>query len=147
MIDLSILPTVNASLNSIAFVLLIIGYAKIKQGKKQSHKRYMLAAFCVSILFLASYLTYHLLGEEKRFGGIGLIRPIYFVILVTHVILAATVPILASRTLYLALRERFEQHRRIARITLPIWIYVSITGVIVYLMLYVIYDPLPEAVG
>lgn len=147
MIDLSILPTVNATLNSIAFVLLIIGYKKIKQGNKQSHKRFMLAAFCVSILFLVSYLTYHLLGEEKRFGGTGIIRPIYFVILITHVILAATVPILASRTLYLALRGRFEQHRRIARVTLPIWIYVSITGVIVYLMLYVIYHPISETVG
>ena len=101
----------------------------------------MTAAFCVSILFLISYLTYRFFGEEKRFGGQGWIRPVYFFILFTHVPLAATVPVLASRTLYLALRGRFDKHRRMARITFPIWIYVSVTGVIVYVLLFQIYGP------
>lgn len=141
MIDLSILPTVNAILNFIALVLLVTGYRKIKQGYNIAHKRFMMAAFGVSILFLISYVSYHTWGQERRFGGTGFIRPIYFFILVTHVILAAIVPLLASRTLYLGLRGRLEQHRKIARITFPIWIYVSITGILVYLMLYVIFGP------
>lgn len=139
MIDLSILPTVNAILNFIALVLLVTGYRKIKQGYQVAHKRLMLAAFGVSILFLISYVSYHVWGQERRFGGTGFIRPIYFFILVTHVILAVIVPLLASRTLYLGLRGRFVQHRKIARITFPIWIYVSITGILVYLMLFVIF--------
>lgn len=141
MIDLSILPTVNAVLNGTALVLLLIGYQKIKQGYEVSHKRFMLAAFGVSILFLISYVTYHTLGEEQHFRGTGIIRPIYFFILITHIILAAIVPLLASRTLYLGLKGRFDQHRKIARITFPIWIYVSVTGILVYLMLYVIFRP------
>ncbi len=141
MIDFSILPTVNAILNGTALVLLVLGYQKIKQGYEVSHKRFMLAAFGVSILFLISYVTYHTLGEERKFGGTGIIRPIYFFILITHVILAAIVPLLASRTLYLGLKGRFDQHRKIARITFPIWIYVSVTGILVYLMLYVIFKP------
>jgi len=141
MIDLTILPTVNASLNATAFVLLIVGYMKIKQGAKSAHKRFMIAAFWVSVLFLISYVTYHTWGQERRFGGTGIIRPIYFFILITHIILAAIVPLLAIRTLYLGLKGRFDQHRKIARITFPIWIYVSVTGILVYLMLYVIFGP------
>ena len=126
MLELSDLPGVNATLNSISFVLLVAGYLMIRRRRETAHKRCMIAAFCVSILFLMSYLTYRFLGEEKRFGGTGLIRPVYFFILITHVALAMTVPVLAGRTLYLALRGRFDQHRRIARITFPIWIYVSV---------------------
>ena len=107
----------------------------------------MMSAIGVSILFLISYLTYRFLGEEKRFGGTGWIRPVYFVILITHVVLAATVPILATRTLYLALRGRFEQHRRFARWVLPIWIYVSVTGVVVYVLLFRLYRPMVESAG
>ncbi len=138
---LSYLPEVNATLNSISLVLLIAGYRMIKRKNVAAHKRFMIAAFGVSILFLISYLTYRGFGQEKRFGGAGWIRPIYFFILITHVTLAATVPVLASRTLYLALRGRFEKHRRIARITFPIWVYVSITGVVVYVLLFQLYGP------
>ena len=146
MIELTDLPAVNAILNSVAFGLLIAGYVMIKRGRRTAHKRFMIAAFVVSILFLSSYLTYRFWGEEKRFSGQGLIRPIYFFILITHVALAATIPILASRTLYLALRGRFDKHRRIARVTFPLWIYVSITGVLVYLLLFRLYGP-AEAAG
>ncbi len=141
MLELSDLPGVNATLNSISFVLLVAGYLMIRRRRETAHKRFMIAAFCVSILFLVSYLTYRFLGEEKRFGGTGLIRPVYFFILITHVALAMTVPVLAGRTLYLALRGRFDKHRRIARITFPIWIYVSVTGVLVYLLLFRLYGP------
>ncbi len=138
---LAYLPALNATLNSISLVLLVAGYRQIKRRNVEIHKRFMTAAFCVSILFLISYLTYRFFGEEKRFGGQGWIRPVYFFILFTHVPLAATVPVLASRTLYLALRGRFDKHRRMARITFPIWIYVSVTGVIVYVLLFQIYGP------
>lgn len=141
MIDIADLPVVNATLNAISFVILVTGYAMIKRKRVTAHKRCMIAAFGVSILFLTSYLTYRFAGQEKHFGGTGWIRPIYFFILITHVTLAASVPILATWTLVLGLRERFEKHRRLARITFPIWVYVSITGVIVYFMLFVIYKP------
>ena len=143
MIDIADLPLVNATLNSIAFVLLMTGYAMIRRRRVVAHRRFMISAFVVSILFLSSYLTYRFLGSEKRFGGQGIIRPIYFFILITHVTLAATVPFLASLTLYYGLRGRFDRHRRWARVTFPIWVYVSITGVIVYLMLFRWYGPAP----
>ena len=146
MIELADLPAVNATLNSISFVLLIAGYLMIRRERVLAHKRCMIAAFCVSMLFLSTYLTYRFLGEEKRFGGEGWIRPVYFVILITHVSLAATVPVLATRTLYLGLRGRLTQHRRLARWTLPIWVYVSITGVVVYVLLFQLYKP-AAAVG
>ena len=139
---LAYLPPLNATLNSISLVLLVAGYRQIKRRNVEAHKRLMLTAFGGSILFLTSYLTYRFLGEEKKFGGQGWIRPVYFVILITNVALAATVPVLASRTLYLALRGRFDKHRRMARITFPIWIYVSVTGVIVYVLLFQIYGPI-----
>ena len=147
MIELSDLPAVNATLNAISFVLLVVGYRCIKRKNIAAHKACMISAFGVSILFLTSYLTYRFLGEEKRFGGTSWIRPVYFTILITHVLLAVTVPVLASRTLYLALRGRFEQHRRIARWTMPIWIYVSITGVVVYVLLFRLYGPMAEPAG
>jgi uncharacterized membrane protein YozB (DUF420 family) len=147
MIELSDLPAVNATLNSIAFVLLLIGRAKIKRGRVRTHKACMIAAFCVSILFLFSYLTYRFFGADKHFGGTGWIRPVYFFILITHVALAATVPVLATWTLSLGLRGRFGKHRRLARITYPIWVYVSVTGVIVYLLLFRIYLPSPPVTG
>lgn len=141
MIELHHLPTVNATLNSVAFVLLLCGYYFIRRGRVTAHARCMVSAFCVSVLFLGSYLTYAALGEEKRFGGQGWVRPVYLTILFTHVVLAATVPFLASYTLYQAARGRLIRHRKIARVTLPIWAYVSATGLIVYLMLFVIYGP------
>jgi len=143
MLQLSDLPALNATLNSISFVLLMIGYRMIKQRRIAAHKACMMTAFGVSILFLASYLTYRFFGSEKHFGGQGLIRPVYFFILITHIILAVTVPFLASTTLYYALKGRFDKHRRIARITFPIWVYVSVTGVIVYVLLFRLYGPAP----
>lgn len=144
MLELSDLPAVNATFNGIAFVLLMCGYACIRRKNITAHKRFMVASFCVSIAFLTTYLTYRFLGTEKRFGGTGWIRPVYFFILITHVILAATVPILATWTLILGLRGRFDRHRRLARWTFPIWVYVSISGVLVYLLLFVLYGPAPE---
>lgn len=141
MIELSDLPAVNAVLNSVSFALLCAGFAFVKSKRIEAHKRCMTAAFCVSILFLISYLTYRFLGSEKKFGGIGWIRPVYFFILITHVTLAATVPVLASLTLYRGYRGPVEKHRRLAKVTFPIWAYVSVTGVIVYIMLFRIYGP------
>ncbi len=141
MIEISDLPAFNATLNSISFVLLLSGYFCMKKGRIQAHKRFMISAFGVSVLFLASYLTYRFCGEEKRFGGQGWIRPVYFVILITHVILAATVPVLASWTLVLGLKGKLDKHRRLARWTLPIWLYVCITGVMVYVLLFRLYGP------
>lgn len=132
---------VNAALNSVALVLLLIGYSFIRRRRVDAHRRCMLAAFGVSILFLISYLTYRSMGTEKKFGGTGWIRPVYFLILFTHVPLAATVPVLGTTTLWLGLRGRVERHRRWARITFPIWVYVSVTGVLVYVLLFRIYGP------
>lgn len=132
------LPAVNATLNATATVLLGYGYYLIRRKRIEQHRRVMLAAFAVSTIFLICYLVYHFQVGSVKYTGTGPLRAVYLTILLTHVVLAATVPFLALRTLYLAWKQRFEQHRRIARITWPIWIYVSITGVIVYLMLYVL---------
>jgi uncharacterized membrane protein YozB (DUF420 family) len=131
------LPAVNASLNALATILLIYGYWLIRQGKREQHKRVMLSAFAVSIIFLICYLVYHAEVGSVPYQGQGAMRIIYFTILISHVILAAIVPVLAIMTLWRAFQERFDKHRKIAKITLPIWLYVSITGVIVYLMLYI----------
>lgn len=136
MLEISDLPTVNATLNSISCILLIIGYVLIRQRKITAHKNCMLAAFGVSVLFLISYVIYHVNEGSTRFTQQGWIRPVYFTILISHIFLAVVIVPLALRTLYLAWRERFDAHRRIAKITFPIWLYVSITGVIIYLMLY-----------
>lgn len=132
--DVYSLPTVNATLNGIATLLLIFGYRLIRKKDREGHKRAMLAAFSASILFLVSYLVYHYHVGSVRYEGP--FRPFYLFILATHVILAAIVPVLAIMTVYRALKGRFESHKKIAKITYPIWVYVSITGVIVYLMLY-----------
>ena len=137
-----VLPALNAALNSMATILLLIGFVLIKQGRRKAHQWAMLSAFGTSIVFLICYLTYHFAlhhytGESgKKLGGVGAIRPIYFVILITHVILAAVVPVLASMTIFRAWRQDWIAHRRLAKITFPIWVYVSVTGVIIYGMLY-----------
>ncbi len=136
MIELRDLPAVNALLNLTAACLLVCGYMLIRRHRIQAHKRVMLAAFSVSVLFLVSYLVYHYQVGSVRFQKTGAIRAIYLSILFTHTVLAAVVPVLAIVTLFRALQERFDRHRRIARWTLPIWLYVSVTGVTVYLMLY-----------
>ncbi len=134
--DWSLLPAVNASLNSLATVLLVLGYILIRQGRRDAHRAIMLAALACSTLFLISYLTYHAQVGSVRFQGTGAVRTVYFTILFTHTVLAAAVPFLAARTLYLAFRDRLIEHRRLAKVTLPIWLYVSVTGVVIYVMLY-----------
>jgi uncharacterized membrane protein YozB (DUF420 family) len=130
------LPTLNALLNGAAALLLVIGYLLIRQGRREAHRMTMIAAFTCSVVFLISYLIYHAQVGSVRFPGQGTVRTLYLTILLTHTVLAALVPFLAARTLFLAWRERFAEHRRLARWTLPIWLYVSITGVVIYWMLY-----------
>ncbi len=130
------LPAVNATLNATSAVLLLTAYIFILQRKIVAHKRTMIAAFCVSSAFLVCYLIYHSQVGSVRFPHTGMIRNVYLTILATHTILAATVPVLAIITLRHGLAMRFDKHRAIARWTLPIWLYVSITGVVVYWMLY-----------
>ena len=139
MITLHDLPTVNAVLNGTAAILLVWGYALIRRRKIAGHRRVMLSAFAVSIVFLTCYLIYHFQVGSVKFPRPGWVRNVYWTILFTHTVLAVTVPFLAVITLSRALRERFAQHKKIARWTFPIWLYVSVTGVIVYLMLYHIY--------
>jgi uncharacterized membrane protein YozB (DUF420 family) len=134
--DVTDLPHLNAALNGVAAILLTVGYSFIRAGQVDAHKRCMIAAFVVSGLFLASYVTYHAQAGSKPFPGTGFIRTLYFTILIPHVILAAAVLPMALVTLRRGLRRDDARHRRIARWTLPIWLFVSVTGVIVYLMLY-----------
>jgi len=135
-VSLRDLPPLNAALNAAAAALLVFGFVLIRQGRKRAHKRVMLMVFTVSTLFLLSYLVYHTQAPPVRFQKTGVIRTIYFAILITHTALAAAVPPLAIITLSRGLRGRIGGHRRIARWTLPIWLYVSATGVTVYWMLY-----------
>lgn len=137
--DLTIFPAINATLNGVSAVLITTGHAFIHRQKVRLHRACMVAAVITSGLFLVSYLYYHAHVGSVHFPGHGWPRLLYFSILISHTILAAAVPPLVVITLVLALRERFERHRRIARWTYPIWLYVSITGVIVYIMLYRIY--------
>ena len=147
------LPRVNASLNGLATVLLILGLVLIRRDNRRAHKRAMLSALAASILFLACYLLYHFAlwhytnEGSKAFTGQGAVRLVYYTILISHVVLAATVPVLASITIYRGLkaererddnlvREKWDRHKRIAKITFPIWVYVSVTGVIIYGVLY-----------
>ena len=141
------LPHLNASLNAIATFLLLMGYILIKMGREDAHRRTMLACFGVSVVFLIVYLLYHYAAGSKRFPQHPppVVRWFYFTVLISHVVLAALVPILALRTIYLGLAGRRAEHRRIAKWTFPIWLYVSVTGVIVYFMLYQLFPPQPEA--
>jgi uncharacterized membrane protein YozB (DUF420 family) len=139
MTDLSIFPALNASLNGASAVLITIGRALIRRKKVSWHRACMIAAVVTSTLFLASYLYYHAHVGSVRFPGRGWARTAYFALLISHTVLAATVVPLVLVTLTAALRGRFESHRRIARWTYPIWLYVSVTGVLVYLVLYKIY--------
>lgn len=136
MISIGDLPTLNAVLNGTSAVLLAFGYLFIRRKKVDLHKACMVSAFVISTLFLVSYLIYHYHAGSKPFPGEGWTRPLYFAILISHVILATVSLPLAIVTLARGLRGRFEKHRSIARWALPIWLYVSVTGVVVYLMLY-----------
>jgi uncharacterized membrane protein YozB (DUF420 family) len=134
--DIRDLPTLNACLNTTSALLLIRGYILIRRRDFDAHKMTMLAALCVSAAFLASYLVYHFNVGSVKFQKTGAIRTLYLAILLTHTILATAVAPMALVTVWRAWKNRLPQHRRLARITLPIWLYVSVTGVIVYLMLY-----------
>jgi uncharacterized membrane protein YozB (DUF420 family) len=134
--DVHALPAVNATLNALAAVLLMAGYVLIRRRRWIAHRNVMTAALACSVLFLASYLVYHAQVGSVRFPGTGAPRMIYLTILATHTLLAAAVPVLAGITVVRAWRRRYPQHKRLARWTLPIWLYVSVTGVVVYWMLY-----------
>jgi uncharacterized membrane protein YozB (DUF420 family) len=136
MIPLEAFPALNAGLNGLAAGFLVLGFHFIRAGRRQAHRACMLTATGVSTLFLTSYLYYHFHAGSTRFQGVGVIRAVYFGILLTHTVLAAVVPVMVLMTLWLAFRKSFERHRRLARWTLPIWLYVSVTGVVVYWMLY-----------
>ncbi len=134
------LPAVNASLNGICTLLLLAGFRFIKRSQQQAHRNCMIAAVITSVLFLASYLTYHATVHTiTRFRDPAWFRPIYLGLLLTHTVLAAVIVPLVVITLTLALRQRFDRHKRIARWTWPIWLYVSVTGVVIYLLLYQIF--------
>jgi protein SCO1/2/putative membrane protein len=145
--DYRSLPAVNAGLNALAGVLLVLGYALIKRGREQAHKRVMLSAFGTSVVFLVCYLAYHSLLQSnegvagRKFAGPDSVRPIYYAILISHVILAAAVPVLAIMVIRYGYRDDRPRHRRWAKITFPIWMYVSITGVVIYVLLYHVYPP------
>jgi len=136
---ISYLPHLNACLNATSAILLFSGWRFIKAHNVAAHRACQVSALIVSLLFLASYLTYHYNHGTTRFQGTGLVRPIYFTILTSHTILAIVIVPLVALTFFRAFRRDFARHRRIAKITLPLWLYVSVTGVIVYLMLYQIY--------
>jgi putative membrane protein len=136
------LAPLNAVLNAVAAAFLLAGFAFIKSKRVRAHRACMLAAVVFSAAFLTSYSIYHWHVGDVRFGGRGWIRPVYFAILIPHVILAGAIVPLVAITLYFALRGRFPSHRRIARWTWPLWIYVSVTGVVIYLLLYRIYTPI-----
>lgn len=147
---MSVLPTVNAGLNATASVLLVAGLVLIKRGRRTAHARAMVAATATSALFLAGYLYYHFavvpeLGHTE-FHARGWLRPAYYAMLISHVVLAVVNLPMVLRTLWLAHREDWDRHRRLARWTFPIWLYVSVTGVLVYLALYV-WNPEPAAAG
>jgi len=130
------LPTVNATLNAASAALVVLGFRAIRRGRRERHRALMLAAVGCSTLFLAGYLTRMALTGTHRFPGEGALKALYLAVLASHTLLAALAAPLVLRTLFLALRGRFPDHRRIARVTLPVWLYVSVTGVVVYAMLY-----------
>ena len=130
------LATANAVLNAVAALLLVAGWVFILRGNWRAHRAAMVAAFTTSAVFLVSYLTYHWLEGSRKYAGPESLRGAYYVILLTHVLLAAAVPVLALRMFFLAWKRRWNAHKRLGRITMPIWLYVSVTGVVIYWMLY-----------
>ena len=130
------LPHLNAILNSVATVLLVSGWVSIKCGRRAMHGAFMCFALVASAAFLVSYLTYHYLVGHVEFAGKGLVRPVYFTLLISHVLMAIVNLPMVVMTVIPALRKRFDQHKRLARWTLPVWLYVSVTGVLVYFMCY-----------
>jgi uncharacterized membrane protein YozB (DUF420 family) len=133
------LPALNATLNGVAAVFLLAGYSCIRRRRIAAHRASMLAALAASALFLVSYVVYHASAGSRPFAGTGPVRPVYFFILLTHIVLAAAIVPMVLVTLSRALGKRFDRHAAIARRTLPLWLYVSVTGVVIYLMLYKLY--------
>lgn len=133
--NLNFLPAVNASLNALSATLLVLGYRAIRARKKQLHRSLMVSAFIVSSMFLMSYVVYHYTHGDTRFQGYGTIRIVYFFILISHILLSAFIVPLVLTTFYFAWKQKWKSHRRIAKITLPIWLYVSVTGVLIYFLL------------
>jgi uncharacterized membrane protein YozB (DUF420 family) len=142
LVPLSSFPAINAGLNAACTVFLLLGYTFIRRGKILQHKISMVSAFVCSMVFLGCYLYFHFHAGLIRFGGKGWIRPVYFTLLISHTVLAVTIVPLVLITLSYALRDRFASHRRIARWTFPLWLYVSVTGVVVYWLLYIAYTPI-----
>lgn len=134
-VDVSFLPTLHAILNSMTAILLIVGYVNIRRGNIKVHRVAMGTAFGLSAIFLVSYVTYHFLGERTIYGGDGFLKLFYYFILLTHIVLAVVIVPLVLLSVYFALSEQFTRHRRISRWTFPIWLYVAITGVLVYLLI------------
>lgn len=133
--DIHLLPKFHATLNSITALILVAAFIAIRKGKVVLHKTLMLSALLCSVLFLASYVTYHSMAEATSFGGAGFVRYVYYFVLISHILLAVVIVPLVGFTLVRALTGRFDKHKRLARWTLPIWLYVAVTGVIVYLMI------------
>lgn len=133
--DLSFMPAINACLNASAAVLLVLGYRAIKSGDRQRHKRLMVSAFCASSLFLIGYVTYHYVHGDTKFGGVGAIKLVYFAILISHVLLSMAIVPMALAAFYYAFQARFSTHAKIARVLFPIWLYVSVTGVVIFFFL------------
>ena len=133
--DLSFMPAVNAALNATSATLLVLGLAAIRSSRRELHKRLMVSAFAASAVFLVGYVLYHYAHGDTQYQGVGAIRTVYFTVLITHVVLSIVMLPMILTTFYLATRERFAAHKRLARWTLPIWLYVSLTGVLIYFML------------
>jgi uncharacterized membrane protein YozB (DUF420 family) len=132
------LATTNAVLNGIATLLIVAGWVFIRRGDWRAHRAAMVAAFATSAVFLVSYLVYHYLEGSRKYAGPESLRPVYYTILLTHVVLAAAVPLLAVRMFFLAWRGRWDAHRRLGKVAMPVWLYVSVTGVVIYAMLYLL---------
>ncbi len=137
----SVLPHVNAVLNALSTVLLVIAFAFIRSGNREMHKKFMLAAIIVSAVFLASYLAYHFTAPIFKFPGTGWTVPVYYALLISHVILATIATPMIAVTAWHSLHGNFDRHRALARWTLPIWLYVTVTGVVIYAILYHVYPP------
>ncbi len=133
--DLAFMPAVNATLNATAATLLVCGLVAIRSGRRELHKRLMVSAFAASAVFLVGYVIYHYAHGDTPYTGEGPIRTVYFTVLITHVLLSIVMLPMILTTFYLAAKERFASHRKLARWTLPIWLYVSVTGVVIYFML------------
>lgn len=136
-LDLRMMPTVNAALNTLSTAFLVAGYVAIRRRQVTLHRALMMSAFATSVLFLVGYLAYHYVHGDTRYTGEGAVRVVYLVILASHILLSMTVVPLALTSFYLSLSGRLALHRRVSRVTLPVWLYVSVTGVVVYFMLHV----------